>query len=99
MWDEGDISALVDPAISDPSSQLEIFRCIHVGLLCVQEFPEDRPTASTVVSMLNSEISYLATPRQPPFAERRHHLNEEIHHQNEEKCSINHVTVTVVDGR
>jgi hypothetical protein len=78
---------------------VEIFRCIHVGLLCVQEFPEDRPTASTVVSMLNSEISYLATPKQPPFAERKYHFNEERPHQNEEKCSINYVTVTVVDAR
>ncbi|KAL9392655.1 hypothetical protein Peur_016575 [Populus x canadensis] len=99
LWNEGNISALIDPAISDPSSQVEIFRCIHVGLLCVQEFPEDRPTASTVVSMLNSEISYLATPKQPPFAERKYHFNEERPHQNEEKCSINYVTVTVVDGR
>ncbi|KAG6736287.1 hypothetical protein POTOM_060967 [Populus tomentosa] len=99
LWNEGNISALVDPAISDPSSQVEIFRCIHVGLLCVQEFPEDRPSASTVVSMLNSEISYLATPKQPPFAERKHHLNGERLHQNEEKCSINYVTVTGVDAR
>ncbi|XP_073264943.1 G-type lectin S-receptor-like serine/threonine-protein kinase At1g11330 isoform X3 [Populus alba] len=99
LWNEGNISALVDPAISDPSSQAEIFRCIHIGLLCVQEFPEDRPSASTVVSMLNSEISYLATPKQPPFAERKHHINEERLHQNEEKCSINYVTVTGVDAR
>jgi hypothetical protein len=49
--------------------------------------------------MLNSEISYLATPKQPPFAERKYHFNEERPHQNEEKCSINYVTVTVVDAR
>ncbi|KAJ6893347.1 G-type lectin S-receptor-like serine/threonine-protein kinase [Populus alba x Populus x berolinensis] len=39
LWNEGNISALVDPVISDRSSQEEIVRCIHVGLLCVQELP------------------------------------------------------------
>jgi hypothetical protein len=100
LWNEGNISALVDPVISDPSARAEIYRCIHVGLLCVLEFPEDRPTASTVISMLNSEISHLPTPMQPPFAERRHHLNEEILlHRSHQQYSINNLTLTGVDGR
>ncbi|KAK0578598.1 hypothetical protein LWI29_013021 [Acer saccharum] len=57
LWNENNISALIDPVISDPPSfQSEILRCIQVGLLCVQEFVKDRPTMLTVVSMLNSEI-------------------------------------------
>jgi len=28
---------------------LEILRCIHVGLLCVQQNPENRPNMSSVV--------------------------------------------------
>lgn len=31
----------------------EVLNCIEVGLLCVQENPEDRPDASTAVLMLS----------------------------------------------
>ncbi|CAN1347355.1 G-type lectin S-receptor-like serine/threonine-protein kinase At4g27290 [Linum perenne] len=46
-------------------------RHIQVGLLCVQQEPEDRPTMSSVVLMLGSE-SVLPDPRPPGFfAERK----------------------------
>ncbi|MBA0638426.1 hypothetical protein Godav_022246, partial [Gossypium davidsonii] len=54
---------------SKNENEKEIWRCIHVGLLCVQECAKDRPTMPTVVSMLNCEISDLNTPKQPAFTE------------------------------
>ena len=39
---------------------------IHVGLLCVQQRPEDRPNMLSVVLMLSRE-SLLPKPRQPGF--------------------------------
>ena len=76
LWKADNIVALIDPVISDPCFRLEISRCIHVGLLCVQEFVKDRPTMSTVISMLNSEIVDLPTPKQPAFTERRNAREE-----------------------
>lgn len=91
--------ALIDPLISDDSHQLEVLRCIHVGLLCTQELTKDRPTTSTVVSMLNSEIVDLPRPKNPAFTER--HVTGDT---NSPKLSngirsINHVTITRIEGR
>ncbi|XP_059624421.1 G-type lectin S-receptor-like serine/threonine-protein kinase At1g11330 [Cornus florida] len=63
LWNEDMIVMLTDSAISDPRFQVEISRYIHVGLLCVEEFATNRPTISTVLSMLSSEIVDLPTPK------------------------------------
>ena len=46
----------------------EIVRCIHIGLLCVQENPQDRPTMSNVVALLGSELIALPKPKHPAFS-------------------------------
>ena len=50
LWKANNTGALIDPMISEPCYEMEILRCIHVGLLCVQEFAKDRPTVSTIIS-------------------------------------------------
>lgn len=50
-----------------------MFRVIQTGLLCVQEYPEDRPNMSSVVLMLNSKFA-LPNPKKPGFfTERKRH--------------------------
>jgi hypothetical protein len=56
----------VDPTIR-PGSTIEIMRCIHIGLLCVQENITDRPTMTSVVLMLNSYSITLQVPSRPAF--------------------------------
>ncbi|KAG6754764.1 hypothetical protein POTOM_040558 [Populus tomentosa] len=99
LWNEGDITALVDPAISDPCFQVEIFRCIQIGLLCVQEMAKDRPAVSTIASMLNSEIVDLPPPKKPAFVERQSSLDTESITQNQKINSINNVTISDLNGR
>ncbi|KAI9385211.1 hypothetical protein POPTR_011G038800v4 [Populus trichocarpa] len=99
LWKERDITALVDPAISDPCFEVEIFRCIHIGLLCVQELAKDRPAVSTITSMLNSEIVDLPPPKKPAFFERQSSLDTESITQNQKINSINNVTISDVNGR
>lgn len=45
---------------------LEIKRCMEIGLLCTQEFPEDRPTMPDVLEFLNRN-EMLPTPKKPCF--------------------------------
>ena len=45
----------------------EVIRCIQIGLLCVQEDPDDRPTMMTVVSYFSNYSIELPSPRQPAF--------------------------------
>eukprot|EP00257_Ricinus_communis_P019247 XP_015578177.1 G-type lectin S-receptor-like serine/threonine-protein kinase At1g11330 [Ricinus communis] len=100
LWNEGNIAVLVDPVLqSDPCFQVEISRCVHVGLLCAQAHPKDRPAMSTVISMLNSEIVDLPIPKQPAFAESQVSLDSDTSQQSQKNCSVNIVTITIADGR
>ncbi|WJX21101.1 Cysteine-rich receptor-like protein kinase 29 [Trifolium repens] len=63
-WREGTITDIIDPSLSN-SSQNEIMRCIHIGLLCVQENLVDRPTMATIVLMLSSYSISLPVPLEP----------------------------------
>ncbi|XP_050147713.1 cysteine-rich receptor-like protein kinase 27 isoform X20 [Malus sylvestris] len=65
-WKEGTASNLIDPALTN-GSRNEIMRCIHIGLLCVQENIPDRPTMNAIVLMLNSYSVTLPVPSQPAF--------------------------------
>jgi len=55
----------LDPALRGSCSRNEVNRCIHIGLLCVQENPSDRPSMATIALMLNSYSVTLSMPRQP----------------------------------
>ena len=49
----------------------EVLRCIEVGLLCVQKRPDDRPSMSSVLSMLDNENISFSQPKQPGFYTER----------------------------
>ncbi|XP_040869237.1 putative receptor-like protein kinase At4g00960 [Glycine max] len=65
-WREGTATNIVDPTLND-GSRNEIMRCIHIGLLCVQENDAGRPTMTSVVLMLNSYSLSLPVPSEPAF--------------------------------
>ncbi|KAM3327723.1 hypothetical protein P3S68_033772 [Capsicum galapagoense] len=91
LWKENDLSNFIDQVIWDPNFEMVLTKCIHIGLLCVQEVARDRPTISTVLSMLSSEvITSLPTPLQPAFAN---------FYDDNGDGSVNYVTLTNIDGR
>ncbi|GFZ06295.1 cysteine-rich RLK (RECEPTOR-like protein kinase) 34 [Actinidia rufa] len=65
-WRQGKASRLIDPTIKG-GSKSEKTRCIHIGLLCVQENVAKRPTMDLVVLMLNSFSMSLQSPTKPAF--------------------------------
>ncbi|XP_022717696.1 cysteine-rich receptor-like protein kinase 7 [Durio zibethinus] len=58
---------LVDACLEDSISESQVLRCIRVGLLCVQNYPRDRPTMSSVNFMLANEGAILPLPKEPGF--------------------------------
>nr|DAD23233.1 TPA_asm: hypothetical protein HUJ06_024696 [Nelumbo nucifera] len=67
-WNEGRDWELVDPVLGEGFTRDEVRRCIHIGLLCVQDDVADRPTMATVLVMLNSNtVSTLELPSRPGF--------------------------------
>jgi hypothetical protein len=90
---------LIDPEICNPDYVDDILRCIHIGLLCVQEIAKERPTMATVVSMLSSEIVKFPCPCQPAFIQRQIEHRAELPEQTENLNSTNNVTITSLQGR
>ena len=88
MWNADNIIALIDPMIYEPCFEIEMLRCIHVGLLCVQEFAKDRPIISVVIFMLKSEIVDLPRPKQPAFIERQIALDTDSSQSCQKKKKI-----------
>ncbi|PSS04720.1 Cysteine-rich receptor-like protein kinase [Actinidia chinensis var. chinensis] len=70
LWREGTALELMDPTLEGSYSSNEVKRCIHIGLLCVQQDPNLRPSMTTVVVMLSSYSVTLPIPQQPAFFAR-----------------------------
>ncbi|PWA73002.1 Concanavalin A-like lectin/glucanase, subgroup [Artemisia annua] len=66
-WNEGTTTELIDPTMVETNSKDEVMRCINIGLLCVQEDVDARPSMSSVINMLNNYSLTLPSPKRPPF--------------------------------
>ncbi|KAI3675446.1 hypothetical protein L1987_85036 [Smallanthus sonchifolius] len=66
LHNEGRSLQLVAECLVESIEVSQVQRSIHVGLLCVQRHPEDRPTMTSVIMMLESE-SPLPVPKEPGY--------------------------------
>ncbi|KAF6159074.1 hypothetical protein GIB67_032691 [Kingdonia uniflora] len=98
LWKEGTALKLIDTSIEDSLQTSEVLRCIHVGLLCVQQRPDDRPNMPYVVLMLSSETVSLPQPNQPGFYNERS-LVEVDSSSSGKMFSSNEITFTSIQGR
>ncbi|OWM91354.1 hypothetical protein CDL15_Pgr000298 [Punica granatum] len=98
LWVEGKAYELIDGRMEDSFPLSEVMRCIQVGLLCVQKCPEDRPTMSSVLLMLDSETATLLQPKEPGFYLERIPDGTKII-SNRREYSANEISITLVDGR
>ncbi|XP_025805201.1 putative receptor-like protein kinase At4g00960 isoform X1 [Panicum hallii] len=67
-WSRGSVRELLDGCLAEGRRPQEVLRCVHVGLLCVQEDPQLRPGMASVVVMLNSRSITLPAPTVPAYA-------------------------------
>ncbi|CAN1239381.1 G-type lectin S-receptor-like serine/threonine-protein kinase At4g27290 [Linum grandiflorum] len=96
---EGRSHELADECIKDTCSNLaEVERAVHIGLMCVQQSPEDRPNMSSLVVMLSSEIE-LAQPKEPGFFTERDILEATSSMSKHEYSSSNKLSETLIDAR
>nr|XP_017255580.1 PREDICTED: G-type lectin S-receptor-like serine/threonine-protein kinase At4g27290 [Daucus carota subsp. sativus] len=93
-YNEDRLSELIDASILESSDQDEVFRVIAIGLLCVQQYPEDRPTMSSVMKMLTSNIT-LPRPKQPGFFTERKLEEADTSHSMLCLSSSNHSITTL----
>ncbi|KAK6132618.1 hypothetical protein DH2020_033637 [Rehmannia glutinosa] len=89
---------LVDSDLRNSCDLSKVVRSIHIGLLCVQELPEDRPSMSTVVLMLSNE-GVLPQAKHPGFFTGRNTLKAENSVSSNTASSINEMTITLLQAR
>jgi hypothetical protein len=76
----------------------EVLRVIQVGLLCVQESPEDRPSISYVVLMLGNEDE-LPQPKQPGYFTARDVIESSNLPSHSKRYSTNDCSISLVEAR
>ncbi|KAL8030586.1 hypothetical protein ABFS82_14G292100 [Erythranthe guttata] len=97
---EGRSLEVADPTLDIDFQTAEVLRSIQVGLLCVQQNPEDRPNMSSVVFMLRNEAESGEIPqaRQPGFFTQRDVITRQ--NSNSMKAnSTNEITITMPEPR
>ncbi|XP_057454454.1 G-type lectin S-receptor-like serine/threonine-protein kinase CES101 [Lotus japonicus] len=77
LWKAGLVLQVVDPALNNSFSEDEVLRCVHVGLLCVEDNADDRPTMSSVILMLANKTKVNILPKKPAYYVRTSLLDEE----------------------
>ncbi|KAI9082785.1 hypothetical protein K1719_035242 [Acacia pycnantha] len=100
LWNEERAMELVDTSICDSSlKNQQVSRCIHIGMLCVQDSAAHRPTMSSVVLMLESEATNLPLPKRPLLTSMRRRSEDRDFYMEGLDVSLNELTVTMVLGR
>ncbi|KAL5194985.1 putative cysteine-rich receptor-like protein kinase 31 [Glycine soja] len=87
QWKDQEPLSILDSNIKERYSQMEVLRCIHIGLLCVQENLNDRPTITTIISYFNNHSLELPSPQEPAFLLHRRRMDPEIVIQQESSLS------------
>ncbi|KAI3710421.1 hypothetical protein L2E82_40201 [Cichorium intybus] len=67
QWTGGKPLKLLDPRLGESYSNDEVIRCINIGLLCVQEDADARPSMASILNMINNNSITLPNPKKPPY--------------------------------
>ncbi|XP_057538358.1 cysteine-rich receptor-like protein kinase 25 [Amaranthus tricolor] len=81
LWNEGKPLKLADPSLGSDFEPDELSKCIHIGLLCIQEDAAKRPRMALIAGMLNGEMISLPSPTPPRF------FGGSTDVENQESCS------------
>lgn len=105
----GTILEMMDPSLTSHAPRDQMLKCIHIGLLCVQDNPADRPMMSTVNIMLSSNTVSLQSPSKPSFFIPKSGTDSNIYSESYPQTSqpthrsgmmsVNDVSVTELEPR
>ncbi|XP_020594839.1 receptor-like serine/threonine-protein kinase SD1-7 [Phalaenopsis equestris] len=100
LWNEENSLNIVDETMNSDFSVDEVLKCIKIGLLCVQERPEDRPLMSWIVLMLAGDSGLrLPEPKQPGFISRLA-VDSDSSSSKQDSTTVNYdISVSIIEGR
>ena len=94
---------ILDPKLRGDYSKIEVIKCIQIGLLCVQENPDARPSMLAIASYLSNHSIELPPPLEPAIFILNSKMNPQIvtHEssssqsaKNSTPLSINEMTIS-----
>ncbi|KAI9076988.1 hypothetical protein K1719_041064 [Acacia pycnantha] len=92
QWKDEKFLEILDSNLKELESFNEMTKCIHIGLLCVQENPEARPSMATIISYLSDDSIQLPIPQEPAFFLHGQMDRNNVESQSGESCSTNEVS-------
>ncbi|KAF8023931.1 hypothetical protein BT93_F1205 [Corymbia citriodora subsp. variegata] len=99
LWSKGRALEIMDECLHSSFDRTQVERCVQVGLLCVQKFPEDRPVMSSAIGMIVNCGFVLPEPKEPGyFMERSSEYSDGASSKGDSKTQ-NAVTLTMPEGR
>ncbi|KAL8506053.1 hypothetical protein ACS0TY_017060 [Phlomoides rotata] len=98
LYKEERSEEVVDSCLTNSCYLPEILRSIHIGLLCVQDQPEDRPGMALVVQMLSTDGA-LPDARHPGFFTARDVLTTATSVSQSSTSSKNTMSVSLLQAR
>ncbi|KAL1346524.1 cysteine-rich receptor-like protein kinase 25 [Arachis hypogaea] len=75
-WTENKALSILDQKIKENYLEIEVIKCIQVGLLCVQENPDVRPPMITIISYLDNHLIEMPSPQEPAFMLHRRIIDQ-----------------------
>lgn len=99
LWNEDKAMELMDPLLEGSYPTNDAMKCMHIGLLCIQENSEERPTMSSVVHMLQDDELIAPQPTQPPTFMRRQRPASDLSsntHSSNNAYSVNEISETIL---
>ncbi|KAK9092193.1 hypothetical protein Syun_027104 [Stephania yunnanensis] len=98
LWRDGRPLEVVDRAMGTSFPEHEVVKFIQVGILCIQENANDRPTMSSVIFMLSNDTT-IPTPEQPAFILTRRYRHPNSSTTGTSSCSVNEMSTSIIEGR
>ena len=97
LWQSADGLNFMDPTKASFSAP-QFLRIMHVGLLCVEDSPVDRPTISEAISMIKNECIILPSVKKPAFLNLVNGSNG--HCQSTSEChTVNGLSISTLCAR
>ncbi|KAK7391017.1 hypothetical protein VNO78_19295 [Psophocarpus tetragonolobus] len=89
QWTDESPFQLLDPNLQSYVPN-EVEKCMQIGLLCVQENPDNRPTMGTIVSYLSNPSVEMPFPLEPAFFMHGRMIRHSVEHESSSGYSTNH---------
>jgi len=99
MWCAGKCLELMDPVLENSYISNEVEKFIQIGLLCVQEAATTRPTMSTIMVLLASDVMNIPKPNKPAFSVGRMTSVETSATESSKNISINDASISSIAPR